>query len=183
VYVTGMDIALVTRMGRAFYSIVACFALLSPVAAAGCAKASHSRASTGASPDAGQPPHMSTGDAATPPVTKDSATPTSLEADSGLETDGGEPPVGVCYSPTEHADLAYVGGASGCTCTMDAQAICVSGAALICMNGRWHSVVDGPCYPRSSTCASGQIVGSASACLAAFRDCYQLPDGRFCGVK
>lgn len=55
-----------------------------------------------------------------------------------------------CYSPTQNLDIAYDDGAVGCTCTDGAEAQCLPDStgrkvALVCENGRWQAVNDGPC--------------------------------------
>jgi hypothetical protein len=93
------------------------------------------------------------------------ATPVAAQdAGSDATTDAGEdvPDAKSCYSPTQNAEKAYDQGAVGCSCD-DAvdQDVCVSGAALVCENGRWQAVIDGPCLPEvhpepASLCSAGQ---------------------------
>ena len=53
-----------------------------------------------------------------------------------------------CYSPTQNVKHAYDEGAHGCACDASKEPdVCVDGAALVCSNGTWHAVYDGPCMP------------------------------------
>jgi hypothetical protein len=52
-----------------------------------------------------------------------------------------------CFSPEQNLDLAGQPGAVGCPCSSEDRGQCVSGVALVCSEGRWESVVDGPCFP------------------------------------
>lgn len=53
-----------------------------------------------------------------------------------------------CYSPNANLSSAYENGAKGCACKTGAdQEVCVKGVALICQNGHWQAVMDGPCMP------------------------------------
>lgn len=53
-----------------------------------------------------------------------------------------------CYSPSQNLDQAYVAGSRGCGCSSGA--VCVPDStgrkvALVCENGAWQAVEDGPC--------------------------------------
>ena len=58
-----------------------------------------------------------------------------------------------CYSPSQNLEMAYEDGAQGCACDVqNDQDVCIkdkSGreVALICENGKWIAVEDGPCMP------------------------------------
>jgi hypothetical protein len=58
-----------------------------------------------------------------------------------------------CFSPAQNLDTAYTDGAMGCGCVAGTDRdICVPDrtglrVALVCENGRWHAVMDGPCMP------------------------------------
>jgi hypothetical protein len=66
---------------------------------------------------------------------------------------GGSQP-GTCFSPTQSPELALDEPDAGCSCS-DEESQCVStryqgrawDVALICTQGRWRSVEDGPCFP------------------------------------
>lgn len=51
-----------------------------------------------------------------------------------------------CYSPQQNVSNAYEPGAIGCECPAGTPGICVSGVALLCQDGRWVAVEDGPCW-------------------------------------
>lgn len=79
---------------------------------------------------------------------------------------GGEPPMpnGECFSPTDHPELAYAaGGPPGCACEANA-AECVRSeyqgrpwdVALVCTDGHWEGVEDGPC-DGSATCTIDDV--------------------------
>lgn len=52
-----------------------------------------------------------------------------------------------CYSPTKNLAHAYEAGAQGCACDDEEDAdVCVQGVALICEQGAWQAVEDGPCW-------------------------------------
>lgn len=50
-----------------------------------------------------------------------------------------------CFSPAQFLDVAYDPSFVGCKCAEGAQSLCRSGVALICSEGRWQAVQDGPC--------------------------------------
>jgi hypothetical protein len=109
------------------------------------------------------------------------------------ELDDARPPNDVpsdCYSPFQNLDDAYADDAEGCACEDTATnraGHCVDGAALMCMQGKWQSVVDGPCEPRlpitSEACiASGgephlPDASRAHACPAPLAKVGELTDG------
>lgn len=69
---------------------------------------------------------------------------------TGGALDGGRASGGVagassCYSPGQNLDIAYEPGAVGCRCSASAPGFCEQGVALMCDNGRWQAVIDGPC--------------------------------------
>ncbi len=51
-----------------------------------------------------------------------------------------------CYSPDQNVEDAYVEGALGCACDND-EPQCIDGVGLVCDEGWWQSVEDGPCMP------------------------------------
>jgi hypothetical protein len=55
-----------------------------------------------------------------------------------------------CYSPTQNLASAYGAEAQGCACTERDTPVCalapdLTHVGLMCVNGRWQSVFDGPC--------------------------------------
>ena len=56
-----------------------------------------------------------------------------------------------CFSPTSNLEIAYTENAIGCDCDSDIdEDICVSDGtgkkvALVCSEGKWIAVEDGPC--------------------------------------
>lgn len=58
-----------------------------------------------------------------------------------------------CYSPYQNLEAAYLAGAIGCSCTDNVDNdTCVKDnngklVALICREGEWIAVEDGPCMP------------------------------------
>ncbi|WP_437905524.1 hypothetical protein WME95_45785 [Sorangium sp. So ce327] len=65
----------------------------------------------------------------------------------------------VCFSPTQNLDTAYEPGSVGCACTDADEDVCVDdstgrGVALVCNDGRWDAVEDGPCAPVPPVCFS-----------------------------
>ncbi|MBN1610840.1 MAG: hypothetical protein JW940_29685 [Polyangiaceae bacterium] len=90
---------------------------------------------------------------------------------SGGETD--------CFSPEQNLDHAYDGTMDGCPCT-GSQSICISGVALLCEQGRWSAVEDGPCMPVEVIC-TGEVE-TASQCLELFDDCILSDGGGYCGI-
>lgn len=50
-----------------------------------------------------------------------------------------------CYSPAQNLGTAYDDGAIGCSCTDEADQ-CVEDVALVCKDGQWLAVIDGPCW-------------------------------------
>jgi hypothetical protein len=65
--------------------------------------------------------------------------------DGGLRT-GGVAGQSSCYSPAQN--LAHVNepDAVGCRCSSSAPGFCVGSVALVCTDGRWQAVEDGPCW-------------------------------------
>jgi hypothetical protein len=66
--------------------------------------------------------------------------------DAGAGGAGNEPGIARldCYSPGQNLDHAYDQGSVGCRCATTL-GYCKSGVALVCTNGRWQAVEDGPC--------------------------------------
>jgi len=70
----------------------------------------------------------------------------------GLDAGHALDATGTCYSPTANLSSAYRAGAVGCACdpAVDKD-VCASGGvlvgavALLCRNGQWQAVYDGPC--------------------------------------
>jgi hypothetical protein len=65
-------------------------------------------------------------------------------------SDGGD----ACYSPTQNLSSAYQTGAQGCACTDKDTPVCalapdLKHVGLMCVSGRWQTVIDGPCSPLS----------------------------------
>jgi hypothetical protein len=50
-----------------------------------------------------------------------------------------------CFAPGHRVETAYDPGAIGCDCFLGDEDVCEEGAALVCLNGRWTAVEDGPC--------------------------------------
>jgi hypothetical protein len=56
-----------------------------------------------------------------------------------------------CFSPSQNLDSAYQPGSAGCACRSGVdQGVCVPDStgrrvALVCSNGTWTAVEDGPC--------------------------------------
>jgi hypothetical protein len=63
-----------------------------------------------------------------------------------------------CYSPTQNTDTAYDPGAQGCPCDDGAEDVCVMNVALICEQGYWQAVEDGPCQPMFDPCAPQDVM-------------------------
>jgi hypothetical protein len=75
---------------------------------------------------------------------------------------GGALAVPGCYSPTMNLATAYEPSAKGCACDADQDAdICVKNVALICENGTWQAVEDGPCAPQGPTTYSPESCKAA----------------------
>jgi hypothetical protein len=107
-------------------------------------------------------------------------------ASAGSGGSGGQLPAGSggqagapsdCVSPESYA-RAYEPGAQGCSCGFGNQGVCVGGAALICQDGAWQAVEDGPCMPTVEPCVGAYA--TASDCLAEFDTCLES-GGTFCG--
>jgi hypothetical protein len=54
---------------------------------------------------------------------------------------------GECYAPGKNLDTAYEPGAVGCECAPNTEGVCSDGTALVCEQGHWQAVIDGPCFP------------------------------------
>jgi len=99
----------------------------------------------------------------------------------GGDSLGGEGGMGQsdCYSPAEPDD-AVEHGAQGCTCNgYEDKSVCVGPAALICSEGKWISVEDGPCFPTIEPCDG--TTDTWQSCLAEFNTCAETNEGDFCG--
>ncbi len=84
-----------------------------------------------------------------------------------------------CYSPTQNLGSAYADGAEGCPC--DEGSVCDPPAALICQDGKWQAVEDGPCFPMDLDCR-GRLL-DVNDCLQFFGTCVRLSNGLFCGLN
>jgi hypothetical protein len=95
-------------------------------------------------------------------------------------TGGGGTGGAACYSPFQNVSRAYDQTLPGCSC-QTSSSICIQGVALICFNGQWQAVIDGPCWyaPNGRNCVGE--VASAADCLALFQVCSELGTDRFCG--
>ncbi len=52
-----------------------------------------------------------------------------------------------CFSPTQNLEIANDADAEGCDCNSEVdEDICIDGVALVCEEGKWQSVEDGPCF-------------------------------------
>ena len=123
-------------------------------------------------------------------------------ASEAAQADAGD--ASLCFSPTSNLSLAYQPGAVGCVCdpAIDRD-VCVQGKALVCANGHWAAVIDGPCMPvepprdaapdqnlamdsaadgmgtkcGDSTCQPGEfcVLGCVGICV-----CTAVPEGGVC---
>jgi hypothetical protein len=74
---------------------------------------------------------------------------------------------GACYSPTQHLDIAYEQGSQGCACDAERdQDVCVGRVALVCEDGRWSAVEDGPCEPTAPGADAGIDAGGGVSCFS-----------------
>ena len=95
---------------------------------------------------------------------------------------GSELPDRACYSPTRNLDQAYDPEAVGCRCGRGSESVCVADStgaevALVCDEGRWQAVEDGPCAPRAPRACGGSYGDTCEADeYCAFRA------GMFCGA-
>ena len=97
----------------------------------------------------------------------------------GGDTGVGGTPLTQCYSPTQNLNVAYDGTLPGCPCDKVGDA-CVGGVALICHDGSWDAVEDGPCMPTNLDC-DGRIE-SVEQCISLFDICVEMDPGTFCGM-
>ncbi len=74
----------------------------------------------------------------------------ALSALGGCEPTEGDD----CFSPDQNLDRAYDDDAEGCACSPGTASVCASyedddgrqhDVALVCTDGAWESVEDGPC--------------------------------------
>jgi hypothetical protein len=86
-----------------------------------------------------------------------------------------------CYGPERNLDVAYDGGLPGCPCE-DVGGLCNGSVALICSDGSWQAVQDGPCDPAVREQACDARLDSAEMCVELFDTCFDLSTGRFCGA-
>jgi hypothetical protein len=94
--------------------------------------------------------------------------------------------IGSCFSPTQSPELAIDAPDAGCGCSGEEADQCVStryqgrawDVALVCSEGRWRSVEDGPCFP-------GQPSAPATQCVvegALYADGAPIPDPFSCNT-
>ena len=97
--------------------------------------------------------------------------------------DVANPDTKTCFSPTQNVDGAYQSGAHGCACDAATdEDVCVDGAALVCNDGRWIAVEDGPCSivalpapaPRACGARAGNTCSDSEYCA------YEAGD--YCGA-
>lgn len=93
----------------------------------------------------------------------------------------GAAPSSDCFSPDQNVELAYSGEIPGCPCG-DVGSVCVSPAALICEQGTWRAVEDGPCEPGLIEQGCDGRLDSAVECVELFDTCQQLSTGLYCGI-
>jgi hypothetical protein len=89
----------------------------------------------------------------------------------------------LCFSPIVNPELALDSDALGCECTFGEACVTVEdqgrphGIALICEEGRWLSVEDGPCFPvplpETSCKVFGRVYSSGST---------YVPDPHSCNI-
>lgn len=81
-----------------------------------------------------------------------------------------------CYSPTQRVETAYQPQSHGCACAAETEpGVCVKtqidgrdhSVGLMCIEGKWKSVVDGPCMPPMPPSTRGRVVLSAKRGRAA----------------
>ncbi len=92
-------------------------------------------------------------------------------SDAGVDAD--------CYSPTQNADTAYEPDAEGCACDADQQGVCVGDAAMVCQDGSWQAVQDGPCAV--DLACEGRLE-AIEDCMHYFDICVEMDNGLFCGL-
>src|SRR5690606_30670409 len=69
-----------------------------------------------------------------------------------------------CFGPEQNLDEAYSGTLSGCPCD-DVGGLCDGSVALICSEGEWRAVEDGPCEPEIRDQACDGRLESAERCV------------------
>lgn len=68
----------------------------------------------------------------------------------------GSPGPDACYAPGKNLEGAYEDDAVGCACEPDTPGVCSEGVGLICEDGSWIAVIDGPCFPQpGERCGEG----------------------------
>jgi len=96
-----------------------------------------------------------------------------------------------CFGPTQNFDERVLSAdAVGCACNIPEASFCNEfSLALQCrrvpgnVDGlAWVGAEDGACFGYDPECTEGTIVPGAGDCADAYPLCYELPDGRFCGI-
>jgi hypothetical protein len=105
---------------------------------AGASGSGTASGSGGAIANGGASGNGNTGGAANSPSTGGSA---AVDAGTG----GAATAIG-CFSPGQNLGTVNDPGAFGCKCSPSAPGFCVGGVALVCTDGRWQAVEDGPCW-------------------------------------
>jgi len=97
--------------------------------------------------------------------------------DSGAGNAEADAGTAECYSPNQNLGIAYDPGAQGCPCEESDMDQCISGVALICEQGSWRAVEDGPCMPQSGQGCGGRLGDTCST----DEYCAYEP-GQYCGA-
>jgi hypothetical protein len=90
-----------------------------------------------------------------------------------------------CLSPYQNLDDAYDDERPiGCDCALEEQSACLpsvdNNVALICTQGRWNAVIDGPCWYSLPAVACVEATPGVEDCLDTFMTCVAKAD-QICG--
>jgi hypothetical protein len=97
-----------------------------------------------------------------------------------------------CYSPWQNADRAGLPDALGCPCSEHALVGCAGQTTFYCLErsgfpgGRkfWWAMATAECGTiiYDQDCSKGREFDTGPACISEYVQCYDLPNGRWCGV-
>jgi hypothetical protein len=69
-----------------------------------------------------------------------------------------------CYAPDKNVGTAFEEGSVGCECDEESAGQCVDGTGLICEDGHWQAVLDGPCFPPPGERCGNQLCSIYAHC-------------------
>ena len=110
------------------------------------------------------------------------STPEGSGGDGAIGGDAGGGS-GDCFDPIVHPELALDPAAQGCPCSFGASCVTVEARgeshalAIVCEDGQWQNVEDGPCWPTVPRQASCKVLGRTYSSGSTY-----VPDPHSCNI-